>query len=119
MFNIAFPELLVICLVVLIVVGPDKLPKIVHAAGLFVGRMQRYVSDIKSEMHEEMRLKDLQRLQEELRQNVNNGESPQYKEGDVIDHRELDRQAAASADTPDSPSPAPVRNRPEEAAVEH
>lgn len=87
MFNIAFPELLIICLVVLIVVGPEKLPKIVHAAGRFLGRMQRYVSDIKSDMNEELRLKDLQILQDELRENVRPGESPKYREGDVIDHR--------------------------------
>ena len=39
MFNIAFPELVVIVVVGLIVIGPDKLPKVAHTLGVMMGRM--------------------------------------------------------------------------------
>jgi|SRR5690554_425997 len=67
MFNIAFPELLVIGVVALIVIGPDKLPKVARTAGLIFGRVQRFTSNLKSELDKELHTEDLQRLQTELR----------------------------------------------------
>lgn len=68
MFNIAFPELVVIGIVAIIVIGPDKLPKIVRGAGLLMGRMQRYVNTVKADLDSELQTEDLKRLQEELSQ---------------------------------------------------
>jgi len=67
MFNIAFPELVVIVLVSLIVIGPDKLPKVAHTLGVMVGRMQRFMSAIKNDIDQELKNNDLLRLQEELK----------------------------------------------------
>ncbi|MDO8825168.1 Sec-independent protein translocase protein TatB [Methylophaga sp.] len=67
MFNIAFPELLVIGVVALIVIGPDKLPKVARTAGLLLGRMQRFTTNIKSEIDRELKSEDLMQLQKELR----------------------------------------------------
>lgn len=67
MFNIAFPELLVIGVVALIVIGPDKLPKAARTAGLLLGRMQRFTTNIKSEIDRELKSEDLMQLQKELR----------------------------------------------------
>ncbi|MCX4190513.1 Sec-independent protein translocase protein TatB [Methylophaga sp. OBS3] len=67
MFNIAFPELVVILLVALIVIGPDKLPKVAHTLGLMVGRMQRFMSAVKNDLDQELKNNDLLRLQEELK----------------------------------------------------
>lgn len=66
MFNIAFPELVVIFVVSLIVIGPDKLPKLAQTLGVMVGRMQRFMSTIKNDIDQEMKKSDLLRLQEEL-----------------------------------------------------
>lgn len=86
MFDIAFSELIVIGIVALIVIGPDKLPKIARTAGHLLGRAQRYVNDMKSEIDRELQLEDLQKLQDEIRQNAQHGQSTPYKVGQVIRH---------------------------------
>ncbi len=68
MFNIAFPELIVILLVSLVVIGPDKLPKVAQTLGVMVGRIQRFMTAVKDDIDQEMRSNDLLRLQEELKQ---------------------------------------------------
>lgn len=67
MFNIAFPELIVIVVVSLIVVGPDKLPKVAQTLGALMGRMQRFMSDVKNDIDQELKNNDLHRLREELK----------------------------------------------------
>jgi|GEM_PF-1509804 len=67
MFNIAFPELIVIVVVALIVIGPDKLPKVAHTLGVMMGRMQRFMSAVKNDIDQELKNNDLLRLQEELK----------------------------------------------------
>ena len=63
MFDIGFTELMVIALVGLIVIGPERLPKVARTAGHLLGRLQRYVSDVKSDINREMQLEDLKKLQ--------------------------------------------------------
>ena len=86
MFDIAFSELIVIGVVALIVIGPDKLPKIARTAGHLLGRAQRYANDIKSDIDRELHLEDLQKLQDEIRQNTQHAGSTPYKVGQVIRH---------------------------------
>ncbi len=71
MFDIAFSELVVIALVALIVIGPEKLPKLARTLGALTGRMQRYMTQIKEEMNREARFAELQKLQEELKSAAN------------------------------------------------
>ncbi|MBF5039693.1 Sec-independent protein translocase protein TatB [Methylophilus glucosoxydans] len=67
MFDISFSELLVIALVALVVIGPEKLPKVARTAGAFFGRMQRFVSQVKDEVNREARFAELQQLQDEVK----------------------------------------------------
>ena len=66
MFEISFSELLVIAVVALIVIGPEKLPKVARTAGAFFGRMQRMVAQVKDEVNREARFAELQKLQGEV-----------------------------------------------------
>lgn len=68
MFDISFSELLVIAVVALLVIGPEKLPKVARTAGAIIGRMQRYVAQVKEEVNREARFAELQQLQNEIRQ---------------------------------------------------
>jgi sec-independent protein translocase protein TatB len=70
MFDVAFSELVVIAIVALIVIGPEKLPKVARTLGLLVGRLQRYVANVKSDIEREMQFEDLQKLQQEIKQGV-------------------------------------------------
>ncbi|MBU3736572.1 MAG: twin-arginine translocase subunit TatB [Methylobacterium sp.] len=68
MFDIAFSELLVIALVALLVIGPEKLPKVARTMGHLTGRLQRYVSTVKADIERELHAEELRRLQTEVRQ---------------------------------------------------
>ncbi|EMR14019.1 twin arginine-targeting protein translocase TatB [Methylophaga lonarensis MPL] len=59
---------MVIFTVALVVIGPDKLPKVARGAGLMMGRVRRFANDIKSDIDAELRSEDLKRLQLELQQ---------------------------------------------------
>lgn len=51
-------------------IGPEKLPKVARTVGAFMGRMQRYVAQVKEEVNREVRFEELQKLQEEIKQSV-------------------------------------------------
>ena len=62
MLDIGWSELLLIGVVALIVIGPERLPKVARTIGHLVGRAQRYVSDVKTDIQREMDLGDLNDL---------------------------------------------------------
>ena len=74
MFDIGFSELIVIGIVALVVIGPERLPKVARTAGLLLGRLQRYVSDVKADINREMQLDELKTLRSELQESARNFE---------------------------------------------
>jgi len=66
MFDVGFSELIVIAIVALVVIGPERLPKVARTAGHLLGRMQRYVNDVKADISREMQLDELKKLQAEM-----------------------------------------------------
>jgi sec-independent protein translocase protein TatB len=66
MFDISFTELMVIAVVALIVIGPQRLPTVARTLGHLFGRMQRYVNDVKSDISREMELEELKKLQSSM-----------------------------------------------------
>ncbi len=66
MFDVGFSELMVIAVVALIVIGPERLPRVARTAGHLLGRLQRYVGDVKSDINREMQLEDLKKLQQQV-----------------------------------------------------
>ena len=66
MFDIGFSEIVVIGVVALVVIGPERLPKTARTVGLLFGRLQRYVNDVKADIGREMELDELRRLQREM-----------------------------------------------------
>jgi len=70
MFDIGFSEMLVIAIVALVVIGPERLPKVARTAGHLLGRLQRYVSDVKADINREMQLEELRRLQSEIQESA-------------------------------------------------
>ena len=80
MFDIAFSEMLIIAVVALIVLGPEKLPKVARTAGHLLGRLQRYVNDVKSDINREMQLEELKKLQAQVEDSARNIERSVTKE---------------------------------------
>jgi sec-independent protein translocase protein TatB len=67
MFDIGFSEIVVIAVVALVVLGPERLPRAARTVGHLFGRLQRYVSDVKADINREMELEDLKKLQDEVK----------------------------------------------------
>jgi len=70
MFDVGFSELIIIGVVALIVVGPERLPKVARTAGHLIGRLQRYVNDVKEDINREIQFDALKKLQNEVRDSV-------------------------------------------------
>ena len=66
MFDIGFSELMVIAIVALVVIGPERLPKVARTAGLLFGRFQRYVNTVKADINREIQLDELKQLQADM-----------------------------------------------------
>jgi len=63
MLDIGFSELVLIGVVALIVIGPERLPRVARTAGHLLGRFQRYVAEVKADINREMELAELKKLQ--------------------------------------------------------
>ena len=71
MFDIGFWELMIIGLVALLVVGPERLPKLAYTAGKWLGKGRSMLSSIKSEIDKEMKAEELKQILEKQKQQLN------------------------------------------------
>lgn len=70
MFDVSFAELLAIGVVALLVIGPERLPRVARTAGLLIGRLQRYAGSVKADIHREIQLDELHRLQQDVQESA-------------------------------------------------
>jgi sec-independent protein translocase protein TatB len=75
MFDIAFTELIVIGLVALIVIGPERLPRMARTVGHLAGRLQRYVADVKADINREIELDELRKMRDSMQKAATDFES--------------------------------------------
>ena len=75
MFDIGFSELMVIALVALIVIGPERLPRVARTLGHLAGRLQRYVADVKADINREVELDELRKMRDSMQQAASNFEN--------------------------------------------
>ena len=61
MFDIGFPELVMVAVIALLVIGPDKLPGVARTAGKWVGRARRFVGDVKTDIDRELKQEELKK----------------------------------------------------------
>lgn len=66
MFELSFGEILVIGMVALVVIGPERLPKVARTAGVLLGRLQRFVASVKSDISRDVDLQQLRQLQADV-----------------------------------------------------
>lgn len=84
MFDVSFSELMVIAVVALIVIGPEKLPKVARTLGALTGRMQRYVAQVKEEVNREVRFEELQQLQQEIKESATTAQANFQRKTDEL-----------------------------------
>jgi sec-independent protein translocase protein TatB len=108
MFDIGFSELFLIGIVALIVIGPERLPKVARTAGHLFGRMQRYVNDVKADINREMELDELRKMKTQFESAAREVETSVSREVNAVSS---EVQAAQDAFTKDAaaadPAPAP------------
>lgn len=66
MFDIGFSEIVLIAVVALVVLGPERLPKAARTLGHLFGRLQRYVNEVKADISREIELEELRKLHGEM-----------------------------------------------------
>ena len=115
MFDVGFSELIVIAIVALVVIGPERLPKVARTAGLLLGRLQRYVNDVKADINREMQLDELKALRAEMQDSARDFEQRLHSE--IRSVEETVATAAPSADPVPSIADAEVPLPPAHAQV--
>lgn len=116
MFDIGFSELLVIGVVALIVIGPERLPRVARTVGHLMGRLQRYVADVRADISREMEMEELRRMRASIEQTASTIESTVRAELARAE-TELNRAAEAAANAPAAaPAVQPVGGAPEAVA---
>lgn len=70
MFDVSFGEMLVIAIVALVVIGPEKLPKVARTLGALMGRVQRYVGSVRADVERELQAQELNRIHSDVQNAV-------------------------------------------------
>ncbi len=66
MLDLGLSKMALIGAVALVVIGPEKLPRVARTVGSLIGRAQRYVADVKAEVNRSMELDELRKVKEEV-----------------------------------------------------
>src|SRR6185295_16629578 len=111
MFDVGFSELMVIAVVALIVIGPERLPKVARTMGHLFGRLQRYVNDVKADINREIELEELRKLKttfEEAARSVQNTVHSEMTETELGSLAQLGEPPAPAPSPDAAPPPAEV-----------
>ena len=66
MFDISFMEMLIVTIAALVIIGPERLPKVARQVGQWVTKMRRYVDDVKSDFNKQLELSELRDLKKDV-----------------------------------------------------
>ena len=116
MFDIGFSELLLIVVVALVVIGPERLPGVARNIGRFAGRMQRYVNDIKRDFNREVEFEEIRRLQHEMESTVQSMQESMRVVETTLKH-EVERHQSTAADVLPGPVVSPAATSATEASA--
>ncbi len=70
MFDLGFAEMVVIAIVALVVIGPERLPAVARKAGMYFARMRRFITNVKADVEREFRTDELQRMLQQQREEL-------------------------------------------------
>jgi sec-independent protein translocase protein TatB len=87
MFGVDFSELLVILVVALIVVGPERLPKVARTLGMLWARAQRYVNSVKADIARDMAAEEMRQLQLKIQQEAREAEQAMKQGAQSVDQQ--------------------------------
>ncbi len=115
MFDIGFSELVVIMVVALIVIGPERLPKVARTMGLLWGRAQRYINGVRADIERDMQMDELKQIKQKVEQEAAAAMQAASQAGQAVDnHLKSLEQEAVSVEQPKPRSVPAVGNTPKE-----
>lgn len=116
MFDVGFSELVVIGLVALLVLGPNRLPQVARTAGQWMGRLRRFVDGVKQDFENEINsaeLSEVRRIKDDL-ENLHQEQTHKIREiieepvKDLTNSPDMDPAPSAPALPPPAPASAPA-----------
>ncbi|AMO23807.1 Sec-independent protein translocase protein TatB [Ramlibacter solisilvae] len=96
MIDLGIEKMMVIGAVALIVIGPEKLPRVARTVGTLLGKAQRYVADVKAEVNRSIELEELKKMKEQVESAARDVETSINTGA-----RDLERELNAAASTAD------------------
>ncbi len=107
MFDLGLAKLALIGVVALIVLGPQRLPRVARTAGTLLGRAQRYISEVKAEVSRELEVEELRKMHAQFEQAAQQGEQSFY---DAV-HLSPEKSATVDSTLPSIRRPATLPKR--------
>ena len=96
MIDLGVSKLALIAVVALVVIGPERLPKVARMAGNLMGRAQRYMAEVKSEVNRQVELDELKKMQEAATSAMKDVQSSMNEVGTTINEA---KQGLSDADS--------------------
>lgn len=104
MIDLGVSKLALIAVVALVVIGPERLPKVARMAGNLMGRAQRYMAEVKSEVNRQVELDELKKMQEAATSAVKDVQSSMNDIGTTLNEAKKDLGDANTSQTSQSSS---------------
>ena len=127
MFDFSVPELMVIMVVALVVIGPERLPKVARTLGHLWGRAQRYVNGVKADIERDMAVEEFRQLQQKVQTEAAEIEKSVSQTAQTLDQQvqqineavarplsstnDKQQESQAPADNQLSPTPPPEKSQ--------
>lgn len=114
MFEVNFSEILVIMVVALVVIGPERLPQVARTLGKFWGKLQRYVNQVKQEVNKSMELEELRAVESKIKAETAALERDMQQVNTDInrDVQQIVRELESPAPQTAPVTPTPLNNQP-------
>jgi sec-independent protein translocase protein TatB len=104
--DLGLEKMIVIGAVALIVIGPEKMPRVARTVGTLLGKAQRYVNDVKAEVNRSLELEELRKMKETVESAARDVESSVSSA--AADFEKQWQDAASTASAQALPDPTPV-----------
>ena len=117
MFDFSFSELMVVMVVALIVIGPERLPKVARTMGHLWGRAQRYVNGVRADIERDMAIEEYKQLQKKVQAEASALEQSVKQVAQTADQQarqinaEVEQLASSSQTTQPAPPSTPPSNK--------
>ena len=105
MFDFSLAELVVVMVVALIVIGPERLPKVARTLGHLYGRAQRYVNGVKADISRDMAMDDYRQLQQKIQAEASALQQSVQQAAQTVDQQVQQINRAVAEPLHDAPLP--------------